>query len=169
MSGVLRGKNTPCNGTGLLSMRQGECKPSKECRKQGGTPIGTCALVGSCCIIESTCGTTQNAKVFYFTSPNLIQPSCSLTITPYSPNVCQLRLDFESFEIEGPQTPTVPPVPGEVFSPFCTSDSFTVMGSSSNLGFEALCGSNTGQHSKFFFKPNWLSKPYQSFLALHRH
>lgn len=149
MSGVLRGKNTACNGTAALSSTEGECKTSKECKKQGGTPSGTCALVGSCCIIENTCGNATSAKVSYFTNPMTLVQTCGITITPYSPNVCQIRLDFERFEIEGPVPPPEVPIP-PLPTPFCTNDSFTVMGSMGNLGFDALCGDLTGQHSKFF-------------------
>ncbi len=60
---------------------------------------------------------------------------CSL-----SPDVCSLRLDFETFTISGPLGVL------EVAGGACAIDSFTVAGASPT---PVICGENSGQHSQF--------------------
>ena len=60
---------------------------------------------------------------------------------PYFSEVCTLRLDFESFDILAGT--------GNIDSLSACQDSFTV--TNPNLpGLPAICGDNTGEHSKFF-------------------
>ena len=61
--------------------------------------------------------------------------TCQVTIEK-SPNVCQLRLDFEEFTLAQPDE-----------NGLCTTDSFMVR---TTVGerLPILCGDNSGQHSK---------------------
>lgn len=62
--------------------------------------------------------------------------TCQVTIEK-SPNVCQLRLDFEEFTLAQPDE-----------NGLCTTDSFMVR---TTVGerLPILCGDNAGQHSEY--------------------
>ena len=74
-----------------------------------GTASGTCASsFGVCCVFEKSCGAgTVSQNTSYFTSTSrALGGSCSLTICKCSTDVCQLRLDFETFALNNPVTVT---------------------------------------------------------------
>jgi len=105
-----------------------------------------------CCVFEKSCQTGSIAEnCTYFTSSSLTTGSaCSLTICKCSSDVCQLRLDFETFVLNDPITATT-----VTFGPAnagqgtrqgnCDSDTFgvTVPGGKAP---PLICGTNTGQH-----------------------
>ena len=92
-----------------------------------------------------TCGETTMAKEFHFVSPaypvsvGMGNLTCQITIdhgcpgagTKDSPEICQIRLDFEEFNIQ-------PPLLGT-----CHYDKFYA---SANGKYPLLCGDNSGQH-----------------------
>merc|ERR1719325_446242 len=84
------------------SGRNGTCYTSSECSSKGGSSSGSCASsFGVCCVFEKTCGGGSVAEnCTYFTSSSRTAgASCSLTICKCSSDVCQLRLDFETFTL----------------------------------------------------------------------
>lgn len=90
--------------------------------------------------VMATCGNVVRENGTYFVSPK--HPdyyegtgSCQLTINKINPNICQLRLDFDSFMLAGP----------EAMNHVCNSDQFLVSGGSP---VPTICGTNTGEHSK---------------------
>ena len=89
----------------------------------------------------TTCGATVPNNCSYIQNPNYPSSEssgdCSFNISPLNADVCQLRLDFDNFDI----TETAP------ITGACT-DTFDVTSGSSRDYF-ALCGTLTGQHSKF--------------------
>jgi hypothetical protein len=94
----------------------------------------------------------------YFESSGVTAGSCRARICPCSNNICQLRLDFNTFVITGPSTLATTTVKilngapstagkGASTASQCLTDTFSVTtatGGSSNV----LCGVNTGEHSK---------------------
>jgi len=135
--------------------RNGTCYTNSECTAKGGSASGSCASgFGSCCIFEKSCGGGSVAEnCTYFTSTSLTTgSSCSLTICKCSSDICQLRLDFETFVLNNPVTITTVTVgPGTAAAGSatrignCDTDSFAVTvpgGKSPPL----ICGTNTGQH-----------------------
>jgi len=117
----------------------GTCYTSTECAQYGGVAQGSCAAgFGVCCVLQYNCGSRTNHNSTYFvnngypSSFNTIG-QCSTTIEKTSPNVCQLRLDFDEMEIQQPDPTTHQ----------CTSDRFVVTG---GAPVPIICGHNTGQH-----------------------
>merc|ERR1719312_207971 len=125
-----------------------------------GSSSGSCASsFGVCCIFEKSCQAGTIAEnCTYFTSSSLTKgSSCSLTVCKCSSDVCQLRLDFETFVLNDPVTATtvtVGPINADGVAAVagsatrqgnCDTDSFgvTVPGGKSP---PLICGTNTGQH-----------------------
>ena len=77
---------------------------------------------------------------------------CRLTVCPCSDDICQLRLDFQSFIInqpEGVNTVSVAKVGGKEMydNTQCQTDIFSVTAPGNNAP-PVICGTNTGEHSK---------------------
>jgi len=143
----------PNTGCAAGSGRNGTCYTSSECTSKGGTSDGTCANgYGVCCVIKLTCGQTTSENNSYLivgptTSP---QMSCVFTICRAGSDICRIRLDFNTFDINGPFTGTV--VAASVNTALignsigdCTVDSFSAT-TPGNMGTPVICGFNTGQH-----------------------
>ena len=94
---------------------------------RNGVNGGTCASgFGVCCIcnvlvnmhkefhnriiytVNRGCGaTTSENCTFFEVSLNNVRPGqCSLQVCPCNSNICQIRLDFNTFVIAGPSTST---------------------------------------------------------------
>merc|ERR1712013_597453 len=104
---VVKFPNSAC--TSSTAGRNGTCYTSSECSANSGTASGTCASsFGVCCVFEKSCGAgTVSQNTSYFTSTSrALGGSCSLTICKCSTDVCQLRLDFETFALNNPVTVT---------------------------------------------------------------
>jgi len=150
---VVKFPNTACSSA--TTGRNGTCYTTSECQAKGGSSSGSCASsFGVCCVFEKSCQGGRIAEnCTYFTSSSLTTgTSCSLTVCKCSSDVCQLRLDFETFVLNDPVTPTtitVGPAAAAAGSATrqgnCDTDSFgvTVPGGKSP---PLICGTNTGQH-----------------------
>ena len=55
-------------------------------------------------IVELTCGQTSSENCTYFVSSGSEAGACRITICPCNDNICQIRLDFATFVINGPST-----------------------------------------------------------------
>ena len=84
---------------------------------------------------------------------------CNAQICPTTTNICQIRLDFDTFVITGPSTVTVSVglfLGGEgnaggvaqMDRGQCKSDTFAI---SNAPHIPVVCGTLTGEHSKFHF------------------
>jgi len=132
------------------SGRNGTCYTSSECNAKGGASSGSCASsFGVCCVFEKSCGAGSVAEnCTYFTSSDRTAgSSCSLNICKCSSDVCQLRLDFETFTLSNPFTATAGAGADAMALPIgnCFTDFFAV----SVPGGKApplICGENTGYH-----------------------
>jgi len=126
--------------------QKGVCYTATECQTRGGVAGGSCAQgFGTCCVFTKSCteGTpmiTLENEVDYIENPNFPATDsgkavCMLQIQPRSENICQVRLDFEMFELDAGSENKKP----------CDRDSLTV-GTSGGVNVGSLCGLNTGRH-----------------------
>lgn len=118
----------------------GTCYADSECRNKGGVIDGNCAAgFGVCCTFtDSTCGSTVTQNCTYITNPNYpttysTAGSCAWSVTPLNSEICQIRLDFDNFDITEDATTGA-----------CT-DSLTMAGGSGKNPMD-LCGTLTGMH-----------------------
>merc|ERR1711953_267311 len=98
--------NDPCV-TGSLNS-SGVCYTATECTGLGGTLGSACASgFGVCCTFTVGCDNTVRLNNTYFigTSDTVSSP-CQLSVSRAVENVCQIRLDFDEFDIAGPVTTT---------------------------------------------------------------
>jgi hypothetical protein len=85
------------------------------------------------------------AKVSYFTSGQDFQPDRQFTVEALNDNICQMRLDFEQFELSpaverlGPSTTTT------LYTTVCSVDYMIVTPDNYNVS-RPFCGNNNGQH-----------------------
>ena len=99
---------------------------------------------GVCCLfIVTSTTTTIDQNCTYIQNPSFpsvysSQTALTYTINKCSSNVCAVRLDFETFSIQGPALTT------ELGA--CT-DMFTASGTSGQSS-PVICGLNTDQHCK---------------------
>lgn len=118
----------------------GICSTKNDCSKDGGRADGTCANgYGVCCIYEKRCGGTVNKNVTYLVNteyPDTLKDigNCQYNIEKSSSNVCQLRLDFLTMDLQGPTNMSL-----------CEADTFTFVGTA-GANPTVICGENTGQH-----------------------
>ncbi|XP_063217845.1 uncharacterized protein LOC134528280 [Bacillus rossius redtenbacheri] len=138
--------HTRCAGSAADSRAtEGVCLGLLECRAEGGASIGSCGLLGVCCAVERSCFSSSALKVSYFVGPSdTMTTSCSFNVQVKNPAVCQVRLDFENFNLA---QPTGASTDGQQYWFGCDTDRFSVASPySGNLGFKHLCGRNHGQH-----------------------
>merc|ERR1711997_1141453 len=121
------------------STMYGTCLTSSECNTNSGTVDGNCASgFGVCCTYTlSSRSTTVTQNCTYITNPSYptsytTSGSCAYTVTPLSTDVCQLRLDFDNFDIT------------ETTAGVCT-DSFAASGPTSHNP-NTVCGTLSSQH-----------------------
>ncbi|XP_018016009.1 uncharacterized protein LOC108672786 isoform X3 [Hyalella azteca] len=118
--------------------KTGLCMRLADCPYYGGEGYGSCGGgLGTCCVFSQSCTGTTNMMVSHFVSKTFTTTSpgvgeCKLTVNPRHNNICQYRLDFDSFNIAQPDP-----------SSDCTEDFFGVTGGSHA---PKLCGDLTGQH-----------------------
>ncbi|XP_059097732.1 uncharacterized protein LOC131892026 [Tigriopus californicus] len=155
---VIRFNNGPCNGTQSMP---GTCYTSQECSTRRGVSIGSCANgFGVCCSFTISCGGTTSENTTIFNDENI--PSgmgtCTATICPAGNDICQLRLDFDQFQIAGPSTVSLSvtklvngnpsaaanAIPNAILGQ-CITDQFQVT-SGSGVTPPVICGINTNQH-----------------------
>ncbi|CAG7731389.1 unnamed protein product [Allacma fusca] len=133
---VVRFNNEACMSA---SGDNGTCFPQAECVRRGGATNGKCAQgYGSCCVFSKSCGASTSQNCTYFTHngyPTSFDGtgSCQLTVYKCAPDICQLKLEFESFNIAQPGINGV-----------CNNDQFIVSGTTNAVPI--ICGINTGNH-----------------------
>jgi len=142
---VVQFPNDECISTSS-STTNGTCYTTSECGSRGGAASGTCAAgFGVCCVISTTtCGSTISTNTSYIRNPGYPSTytptsggTCVFTINKVSDDICQLRLDFQTFS--GFTVNTVAATRGA-----CT-DSFAAAGQTS-VNPPTICGTNTGYH-----------------------
>ena len=85
----------------------GTCYTASECSSLGGVSLGTCASsFGVCCVFSIGCGGTSSANNSYAIvssySTSTDPDPCTYTFCKTNPDVCKLRIDFDTMVLEGP-------------------------------------------------------------------
>ena len=92
-------------------------------------------------IVTFGCGGISTENNTYFSMNTDSPPTlCRMKSCRVTPEICQLRLDFWTFVINGPSTE------GQ-----CLQDTFTVSGGRGSRGTPIICGTNSGDHGKQVF------------------
>ncbi len=112
------------------------------------------------CTVSVGCGGVSSENCTYFDVGGAPNGACSATICPCSTGICQLRLDFHQFVIQGPSTSTVgafkqvgglpatsKKAPSASLSTNCLVDTFGVTSPGNNAP-PVICGTNSGEHSE---------------------
>ncbi|XP_077301690.1 uncharacterized protein LOC143922340 [Arctopsyche grandis] len=129
----------PAESCAAASGNNGTCMSPEDCYRRGGSADGTCASgYGSCCVFMATCGSMTAENGTYFVNQGYPArfdgtASCQLTVAKSHPDVCQIRLDFDQFQITGPES----------INHICDNDQFIVSGGNP---VPAICGINQGSH-----------------------
>jgi len=152
---IVKFKNDPC----IASTKNGTCYTAAECEQRNGVNAGSCAQgYGVCCTFSATCGQSYSENCTYFDSSSPTAGACSASVCKCQNNICQMRLDFDSFTISGPSTSTDSAGTllngqlqndndGKTVSTRsqCLTDTFSV----SSPGVSSpptICGVNSGEH-----------------------
>lgn len=130
--------NSQCTAKSDTTM-YGTCFTASECGAKGGSSDGNCAAgFGVCCTFElSSCSSSVTQNCTYIKNPSYPSTytttgSCSYSVTPVNTDICQLRLDFDNFDIT------------ETTAGVCT-DSFAMTAPSGQNPLN-LCGTLTDFH-----------------------
>ena len=141
---IVQFPNQQCTGSSSTSTF-GTCYTSSECTAKGGSADGNCAAgFGVCCVISTTtCGTAISTNTTYIRNPGYPSSytvssasTCTYTINKVAGDICQLRLDFQTFS--GFATSTTA---GSCY------DTLAVAGQT-GVDPPSICGTNTGYHSQ---------------------
>merc|ERR1711971_885066 len=159
---VVTFQNDACTSTSITTQdgaRIGQCFTAEECTAKGGTASGGCAMgFGTCCLFrENTCGGTVENNCTHIQNdgfptaltgtPLTALPNCNYQINKAQADVCQLRLDFLSFNIlAGDFGAAAAGAAGPMDSLGGCRDTFAVITSSSGGNYPVICGQNEGQH-----------------------
>nr|XP_037273357.1 uncharacterized protein LOC119165280 [Rhipicephalus microplus] len=161
---VVRFPNLMCTGSWG---QEGTCYAFQECMERGGTAYGPCAFgFGVCCSLTASCSSMITLNSTYFSSPRFHaapgatqappsgdggaggQSSCAVQVFKLSERICQLRLDFDEFDLERPTVGN------------CDGEKLIVTGHNANNVVPPLCGLNTGQHHRTLVDDNLLGFVY---------
>merc|ERR1712156_14566 len=153
---IVQFKNTACQSSvslasGSTQYRNGTCYTQSECSNKGGSAKGNCAAgFGVCCVFlyDDDSQTQINYNDTYIQNPNYPSTygesnSITYTVNKCSDDICWLRLDFETFTMEGP---TATDEGATTAGTGACKDTFTVTSSTSSGSYPVICGDNTGQH-----------------------
>merc|ERR1712038_1724166 len=137
---------------------QGTCYSATECTDKGGTKSGNCASgFGVCCAFLNTAAATSTISEnrtrlrntdYPSTQSDTAAKSIVYTINKMSSDICQIRLDFTTFVIGGPNN-IVENIPVQTGT-HCTRDTLVITTTditavtSTRTG--TLCGALTGEH-----------------------
>merc|ERR1711971_1048087 len=159
---VVTFQNDACTSTSITTQdgaRIGQCFTAEECTAKGGLARGGCAMgFGTCCLFrENTCGGTVENNCTHIQNdgfptaltgtPLTALTNCNYQINKAQADVCQLRLDFLSFNIQaGDFGAAAAGAAGPMDSLGGCRDTFAVITSSSGGNYPVICGQNEGQH-----------------------
>ncbi|XP_023331656.1 uncharacterized protein LOC111703824 [Eurytemora carolleeae] len=137
---VVRFPNDVCNTT---SGKSGTCYSASECSAFGGSSLGTCASgFGVCCGLTASCGATTSVNNTYFKSSTSDTSPCQIFVCKITNNICQIRLDFDTFDIDQPVSQDVSSATTSKTQ--CNSAQFSATTDGGTA--PVICGTNTGYH-----------------------
>ena len=127
-----------------MSGTYGTCYAATECEALGGSSLGQCAGgFGVCCSLTGSCGGRTSVNNTYFTAGDSPSSPCQFTVCKTSDEVCQIRLNFDTFDIGQPSnTQAGDGLAGQRTQ--CVDAQFSVTGDGSSP--PVICGTNTGHH-----------------------
>jgi len=165
---VVTFKNEECTSETTFTggARAGTCYSTTECSDKKGTASGNCAAgFGVCCMFTDTTSATASITENRTWIRNKEYPSYATattaqdftyTIKKMNTDICQVRLDFEQFQIAGPANTNEQIVGASAYT-HCTRDTLiiysTALGSQANSEPGTICGSITGEHLYFDLSP----------------
>ncbi|CAG7729221.1 unnamed protein product [Allacma fusca] len=115
----------------------GICLDANECDVRGGSSNGQCWNNDICCKITAHCLSNSNPCVIRHSGTVVVNENGTSDYRRAyryvkAENICQLRLDFDEFELTQPE-----------FNGDCNNDLMQVISSRAGFG---ICGSNSHQH-----------------------
>lgn len=141
---VLNVVQFPNNACKMGSGKDGVCYSGDECEAMGGEPAGVCANgFGVCCYIEKTCGDTTSVNNTYLKRIEGKASPCILDICKMQEDICQIRLDFHQFSLDGPES-TRGSDAANIAMTVCQKSQFRISGD--GAAGPVICGENTGYH-----------------------
>ncbi|XP_060535575.1 uncharacterized protein LOC132707669, partial [Cylas formicarius] len=125
--------------------KKGVCIGKTKCLLSGGSIIGYCGMLSSCCSHQRSCVKSTQDKVSYFESSEITSDTthCKYTVKLHNKNVCQVRIDFEKL-ILAPAKRTVLSTTVNTETYRCEDDILSI--SPNNYGIPPICGRNNDQH-----------------------
>jgi len=150
---VVTFKNDECIANAANDLR-GTCYTTEECEERGGTASGGCAMgFGTCCLFTvDECGGTATENSTYIRNddwPNTLtglpeSAMCDFTVRKCADEVCSLRLDFNTFNI---QAGTGGGANAQDSTSAC-QDTFSVELTNNEVAgnIPVICGQNNDQH-----------------------
>ena len=103
-------------------------------------------IVNGSFLVTVNCGGYISDNCTYFENPGSSYNeagTCYADVGRINDNICQLRLDFDEFEIRQPYSSSLG---SDYQDGTCAYDTFSV--TNSQQTFPVICGYNTGSHSK---------------------
>merc|ERR1719361_290721 len=153
---VVTFKNEECTSETTLTggARAGTCYTTSECSDKKGTKSGNCASgFGVCCVFIHKAATTATIKENRTHIRNAEYPSYATataktsivyTISKAQADICQMRLDFNTFIMTGPAN-SGESVTVATYNHNCVNDQL-VIATTANTGIPVICGTLTGEH-----------------------
>lgn len=154
---VVTFKNEECTSETTLvgGAQAGTCYTTTECSDKGGTKSGNCAAgFGVCCVFISSTGASATIKENRTHIRNSEYPSYATTTTKAhsivytlekaQTDVCQLRLDFNTFVITGPSN-SAESITVASYNHNCRADLMQIA-TTDEKTFPTICGILTNQH-----------------------
>merc|ERR1712088_68421 len=161
---VVTFQNDACTSTSITTQsgaRIGQCFTAEECTAKGGIASGGCAMgFGTCCLFtQTTCGGTVENNCTHVQNdgfPTALTgtaqaalPNCNYQINKAQADVCSLRLDFLTFNIQAGNFAAVNQAAGGTMDSLgACRDTFAVITNTNGAqgGVPVICGQNDGQH-----------------------
>merc|ERR1712050_415814 len=134
--------NSGCNST--TSNTYGVCYTASECSSLGGNSAGSCASgFGVCCTFSGGGGGTTSVNNTYFKSSTSDSSPCTFSVCRSNTDICLIRLGFDTFAINQPNTATVTTTPPNGRTQ-CQDAQFVA--NTDGPTPPIICGTNTGYH-----------------------
>ena len=147
--------NDPCVGTSATGP-YGTCKTASECSALNGLSVGSCASgFGVCCTSYQSCGGVYNLNNSYWrdsksrTGNSITDDTspCTFTVCKEDSDICQIRLDFETFSMAQPNTIYDASAPsGQGTGESRTQCQLAQFRPDSTGPAPVICGENSGTH-----------------------
>ncbi|KYB26501.1 uncharacterized protein LOC103313654 [Tribolium castaneum] len=127
----------------------GTCKHKAQCLLSGGQVHfnGQCGFFTTCCTQKTDCSRKTRSKVSHFTNPDSIVTECEYVVEAENDNICQMRIDFETFQLSPSERRPLPPInpTNQVYHRICRADFLTITPKTYYTS-EYFCGNNDNQH-----------------------